>query len=201
MGDGQLQFAILKLLSDLIALDHGSAKRLFHVNMAIGFGASHEHLEMLIDPTRANRHQIERLLAEHLPIIRVAILWLEPFLGLRQPLGIRVGKCNDLDVGQFGKWHINRMSVITSARCTDDPHAVFAIIDRSTDTFHPCKNSTGDQCALEVASIERLSHGSSLCFLNLGRLVPSLIVGIGAWISLRHVTRRWCRSLALVGLI
>jgi hypothetical protein len=79
-------------------------------------------------------------------------LRLEPLGGFGQPLWICVGKCNDLDIWQFGKWHIDRMPIIPSARCSNYSNSVLANTTGPMDPFESSKNSTCKKCALEVAS-------------------------------------------------
>src|SRR5437762_60853 len=127
MRDRQLHIALLAGRYHLVGLRRRAAKRLLHVNVNPALGSRDYHIAMLIEPPRADRHDLRLRFIEHLPVIGIRLRSCDPLGRFSSSLFIRIGDGHNFTaVLELGPDQIVPMAVITAARMTDDADTVLS---------------------------------------------------------------------------
>ena len=112
MRDRELEFFLLEFPKDRVTLVQRRTKWLFHVDMAPRLGGCDEHVMVLIDPARTDRHEIQLFFAQHFAIVGVGLSWIGPLTSRFASGLLCVRQRHNLDVGKFGKGDIDTMTII-----------------------------------------------------------------------------------------
>jgi hypothetical protein len=87
-------------------------------------GGGHDHFAMLVEPTRANAHNVGFRLVQQLAVIGKRLGRAKSLGGLSATRVIRVGNAHYFHFGHLKPNNIKTVAIITAARVTDDTHPV-----------------------------------------------------------------------------
>src|SRR6185312_9293832 len=92
-----------------------TAQRLFHVNMDASLSGGYDHLAMLVEPARADANDVRLGFIEQFAVIGKCLRRAKSLGSRRAAFLIRVGNCDDLDLGHVEPNSIKAVAVVASA--------------------------------------------------------------------------------------
>jgi hypothetical protein len=104
---------------DLVGLFQRAAERFFHVDMHPPLGRGHDHVAVLIQPTRRDRHDVRFRLVQHLAVIGVPAAHVQPLLSRRQSRLVRIGHRHDLAIRHLQPNRVDPMPIVPAPRMPD----------------------------------------------------------------------------------
>ena len=190
VGHGEFQVSHFTRLNHLIRFTQCSTERLLHVHVTAMFRAGQNHVAMLINPSRTNRHDVRLFFIEHFTVVGITPSGPCSRHSLGAACFILIGDGHNFALFNGLPDSIQPVPVVASSRAADDRDLVFG-----HDLFRYCwrrdrMRETRSRRRSDGRRVDLSLRRRDFCYSNALRHSPMTITVLTPHKSIRRLTVR-----------